>query len=231
MKDKTITIDYLTKNKDMFSESGYETLLGAVTTSKYDFDDDASVNELTMYLMTTTETQQQQIDTVKAYIEEGRVSYKTATPLLKSALEDTMIDVTRSNDYQLAVSLLKPHFQKQVGAYGAFAQGEHLVWMTRAIAELQDRTRAEGVNPRDIVDEIVTKYLGIREDQAAVSRRYLMREFRIGTTKDPKLDCVPAINYVRARYNIHKNAITFAKDLKSVKKYGCDIQSNDKGKE
>jgi len=224
-KEGTINIDYLTKNKDKYSNDDYETLLGAVTTSKYDYDDDAAVSELTMYLMTTDDGRKEQIATVNKYIKDGDVSYKTAIPLLKNALEDTMFDITRSNDYQLALSLLKPHFQKQIGAYGAFAQGEHLVWMTKAIAELQDRAKL-GENPRDIVDEITTKFLGIREDQAAVSNRHLMREFRIGTGKDAKLDCEPAMNYVRARYNIHKNAITFAKDLASVKRYGCNIQAN-----
>ena len=225
-----VTVEALTaqQNKDSnyYNKDEYQFLITAASTSKYDTDDKKSVDELQFYLVTTEDSQQDKLATIKNFVEQNRVSWKTATPLAMNVLEGIMGDVTKGSDYQAAQAALMPYFQKEKTAFGQVAMGQEKIWMTQAIIELQKRTKG-GENPLQIYKEIASQYVSLQEENAPVGKELM--QFYTGEGKQRTLDCVAAKNYVDDRFATHKNAKTYAQDIATLNRRQCKITvSNDK---
>ena len=219
-----VTVGSLTAQQktdpNYYNKDEYQFLLTASSTNKFDTDDKSSVDELQFYLVTTDDDQKTKLATIKNYVEEQRVSWKTATPLAMSVLEGIMGDVTKGPDYQAAEAALLPYFQKEKTAFGQVAMGQEKIWMTQAIIELQKRTKA-GENPLDIYIEIASQYVALQEENSPVGKELM--QFYKGEGKGRTLDCVAAKQYVDNRFSTHKNPKTYALDIATLNRRQCNI--------
>jgi len=208
-------------NPRAYATDDYKFLINAITSGKYEKDDEESVSELEFYLMTTTDTRDQKIDEIKEYSSQGRISWKTVARLGKVVIEDTFGDVTKSADYQNAVQALKPHFERKATAFGQVASQQDKVWMTKAIIELTERVE-KGEIATDIYEEIAVKYVGLYDDNTPVGKE--LAQFYVGKGKDRKIDCAAAKKFVDNRFLKHKNPGTYNKDLQALTTRSCTFE-------
>ena len=226
-KDKSITLDSIKENRLNYTSKQYEILLNAKISGKYEKDVPEEVYKLDFYLASTDDTVKEQIDTIEQAVIDGGLSWKTASTKLKTTLEGTNIDVTKSPKFKSALSILTPQFEKTSSAlYGQTATGEHKVWLAKATKELMERT-ADGEDPGVIVQEIATSWLMEQESQRALGYKdlspYILPR---KSNKDPVLlDCQNAKAFVDGRFAKSKNAKIYAKDMTLMKRYGCGTKA------
>ena len=210
-----------TANPNLYATDDYKFLVNAITSGKYNVDDEEAVSELEFYLMTTTDKRDQKIEEIREFSSQGRISWKTVARLGKVVIEDTFGDITKSSDYQNAVNALKPHFQRTKTQYGQEATGQDKIWMNKAIIEMTARVEG-GEVATDIYEEIAEKYVGLFKDNTPVGKE--LKQFYVGKGKDRKLDCVAAKKFVDARFKKHKNTLTYSQDLGQLNTRQCTYE-------
>lgn len=224
-RDKNVTLDSITKEitaePGKYNEDDAKFLINALTEGKYDTDDKQSLLDLNLYLMTSTESQADKQKTIMEYHTDKRISTDSAIKLIDNLRKGTQTDVTKNPNFQRAVSMLKPAFQRDYGDLGAFAKGIDKQYMEEAITELMLRTQ-KGEDPLTIWREVQDQFLGQVVD---ADPQGLVRELVEGPDGRPtaRVNCKKSYDQIESAFAAHGNIRIKAAEMKNYLKY-CTIE-------